>query len=264
MLSFIFHLGVIFITLFLPESSPGTGRFQGVVYEVDLVEMPAGGRQGLKGPKPPASSKEKIKVKKATKAKKVTTPKPKEKPVVIAKRTVKEKTPAKKKKTVSPTQLIDEAVSKIEKQVKSETKEREHIDEAISKLESKFAKEQAAGEGREDSKTTTGRYGSPIGSAGAGIAFYQMEVEMWIKQNWAYPVSLQRPKNLEAVVVLIVKRNGSIVKTNFKRRSSDRVFDQSVSKAIERSDPLPPFPEGYVKSHEEIEITFNLKELENN
>ena len=79
--------------------------------------------------------KEKTKVKTAAKAKKVTTPKPKEKPVVIAKRTVKEKTPAKKKKTVSPTQLIDDAVSKIEKQVKSETKERAHIDEAISKLE---------------------------------------------------------------------------------------------------------------------------------
>ena len=166
-LSFIFHIGVISVTLFMPESSPGTGRFQGVVYEVDLVEMPAGGRQGLKGPKPPASSKEKTKVKKATKAKKVTIPKPKEKPVVIAKRTVKEKTPAKKKKAVSPTQLIDDAVSKIEKQVKSETKERAHIDEAISKLEGKYAKEQAAGVSSGDSKTTKGRYGSPMGSAGA-------------------------------------------------------------------------------------------------
>ncbi len=264
-LSFIFHVGIISVTLFLPESMPGTGRFQGIIYEVDLVEMPVKGGQGLQGKTPAIGRAEKAVVKKATKAKKVTSPKQKEKPVVIAKRTVKEKTPAKKKQAVSPTQLIDEAVSKIEKQVKSETKERGHIDEAISKLENRLAGEQVAGENRGDSKTAMGRPGSPWGSIGTGIPIriYQMEVEFWIKSHWAYPVALQRSKDLEAVVVLMVKRDGSIVKTNFKKRSSDKIFDQSVSKAIERSDPLPPFPEGYVKSHDEIEITFNLKELEN-
>jgi colicin import membrane protein len=60
----------------------------------------------------------------------------------------------------------------------------------------------------------------------------------------------------------MVKRDGSILKTEIKKRSSDDMFDQSVIKAIERSDPLPPFPEGYRKSYDEIEINFNLKELE--
>jgi colicin import membrane protein len=263
-LSFIFHVGIISVTLFLPESIPGAGRFQGMVYEVDLVEMPAKGGQNL-GKKPTASGrKEKTVVKKATKAKKVTIPKKKEKPVVIAKRKVKKKTPPQKKEAVSSAQLIDQAVSKIEKQVKSETKERSHIDEAISKLEKRLAGEQDAGEGRGDSQTAMGRSGSSRGSGtGIPIRMYQMEVEFWIKSNWAYPVALQRSKDLEAVVVLMVKRDGSIVKTNFKKRSSDKIFDQSVSKAIERSDPLPPFPEGLIISHDEIEITFNLKELEN-
>ena len=40
------------------------------------------------------------------------------------------------------------------------------------------------------------------------------------------------------------------------------MFDESVMRAIERSDPLPPFPEGFLKSFEEIEINFNLRELE--
>jgi colicin import membrane protein len=263
-LSFIFHVGIISATLFLPESIPGAGRFQGIVYEVDLVEMPAKGGQSLGKTPPTAGRTEKTVVKKATKAKKVTIPKKKAKPVKIAKRTVKEKTPTKKKQAVSPTQLIDEAVAKIEKQVKSETKERSHIDEAITKLENRLAGEQVAGGERGDSQTATGRRGSPMGSgAGIPIRMYQMEVEFWIKSNWAYPVALQRSKDLEAVVVLMVKRDGSIVKTNFKKRSSDKIFDQSVSKAIERSDPLPPFPEGLIISHDEIEITFNLKELEN-
>jgi colicin import membrane protein len=52
------------------------------------------------------------------------------------------------------------------------------------------------------------------------------------------------------------------LKSRFKTRSSFPLFDQSVLRAVERSDPLPPFPEGYMKTSEEIEINFNLKELE--
>lgn len=260
LLSIIFHLGIFFVILLLPQSMPGAGRFQGIVYEVDLVEMPARAGQGLQGTTPTTGRKKKTVPKDATKTKRVTSLKKKEKPVVIAKRTVKKKKPPPKKKAVSSTKLIEKAISKIEQQVQSETKERAHIDEAISKLEDKVAGEVQGGSGE-----PTGRPGSPMGTVGNGISIrmYQMEVEIRIKSNWAYPVALQRSKNLEAVVVLRVKRDGAITKTHFKNRSSDRMFDQSVSKAIERSNPLPPFPEGYLKSHEEIEITFNLNELDN-
>ena len=262
LLSVAFHVGVFSLTLFVPESMPGAGRFKGVVYEVDLVEMPAKGGQKSKSTTRAKPKQGKAVLKEATKAKRVTSPKKKEKPVVIAKRTVKEPQPPKKEKTVSPTKMIDEAISKIEKRVKSESKESSHIEEAISKLESKIG----AGVDESDSDGQDERPGNPLGSAGTGITLriYQMEVETWIKSHWAYPVAVERPKSLEAVVVVMVKRDGSIIKTHFKRRSSDNIFDQSVSKAIERSDPLPPFPEGYLKSHEEIEITFNLKELDNN
>lgn len=260
LLSIIFHVGIFFVTLLLPQSMPGAGRFQGIVYEVDLVEMPAGTGQRLKGTTPATAEKEKSPLKEAEKAKRVSIPKKKEKPVVIAKQTVKKKKPPAKKKAESTKDLIEKAISKIEKKVQSDTKERTHIDKAISKLEDKVA-----GEGQEGEGEATGRPGSPGGTIGNGIhlRMYQMEVEIWIKSNWAYPVALQRPKNLEAIVVLRVKRDGSITRTDFKKRSSDTIFDQSVTKAIERSDPLPPLPEGYVKSYEELEITFNLKELEN-
>jgi colicin import membrane protein len=89
-----------------------------------------------------------------------------------------------------------------------------------------------------------------------------MEVEEWVKSNWSFPVALEREKDLEATVLLLVKRDGTIAKTRFLKRSSNSIFDESVARAIKRSDPLPPFPEGYKKSQDEIEITFNLKELE--
>jgi colicin import membrane protein len=92
-----------------------------------------------------------------------------------------------------------------------------------------------------------------------------MEVENRIKDNWSYPVALLSPgsnKDLEAIVVVRVRNNGTILKSWFKSQSSNIMFNQSVLKAIERSDPLPQFPEGYRKTYDEIEINFNLRDLE--
>jgi colicin import membrane protein len=91
---------------------------------------------------------------------------------------------------------------------------------------------------------------------------YQAEVEDKIKSNWSYPVALQSREDLEAIVVVMVKGDGTILKTEMKKGSSDPIFDESVLRAVKRSDPLPPFPEGYRKSYDEIEIKFNLKDLQ--
>ena len=91
-----------------------------------------------------------------------------------------------------------------------------------------------------------------------------MEVEGWIKGNWSYPVAIHNKKGLEAIVIVKAKKDGTILKSWFQKRANDAIFDQSVLKAIERSNPLPPFPEGYRKSSDEFEIHFNLKELEGN
>ena len=146
-------------------------------------------------------------------------------------------------------------MAKIEKEVKHEEKHDKMLNQAIERIKNKVD-EEPEGEGR----------GGPAGPvAGITIQIYRMEVETRIKDNWAYPVALSDPKsleNLEAVVVLTVKRDGSIIKSEFKKRSGNPIFDESVLKAIERSEPLPPFPEGFLKSYEEIEINFNLKELQ--
>ena len=246
-LSIFLHLAVFAIILFVPEQIPA-GSFEGVVYEVNLVDMPAAGDLKVKGTSPAREEKGKAIAKRDTQARRIKTVKKEEKPVVLSKRTIKKKTSPKKKPKVSPSQLIDRAISRVERKVKSE--EKTHIDKAISELEGKVSHRRGSG---------------LIGGQAAGgisIQIYQAEVEGWIKSNWSYPVALQSMKDLEAVVVILVKRDGTILKTDIKRRSSNRIFDQSVMKAIERSDPLPPFPEGYRKSNEEIEISFNLKDLE--
>jgi colicin import membrane protein len=246
-LSVVFHMAIFSVVFFVPEAMP-TRRFEGVVYSVNLVEMPAGADLKPKGTRTRTAQKGTSVARKGSRAKRIKPREKKKKPVVIAKRTVQTKTPAIEKPKVSSSELIDRAVSKIEKKVKSE--EETHVERAISKLEGELSTPKGPGL----------KAGTSVG--GIPIQFYQMEVENRIKGNWSYPVALLSKEDLEAIVVVMVKRDGTIMKTEMKKGSSDRIFDESVLRAINRSDPLPPFPEGYRKSYDEIEIKFNLKDLQ--
>lgn len=249
-LSIVFHLAIFSVFLFVPESLPSRA-IEGVIYEVNLVEMPAGEGSKPQGTTTVKEKKSKTIIKRDVQAKRIQEIKKKEKkPLVIAKRTVQKETTPVKKPKISPSKFIDKAISKIKKQVKSEDKA--HIARAISELEGRA-------KGRYASGSRSG-----LANVGISIRIYQIEVENRIKSNWSYPVAIENKKNLEAIVVVKVKRDGTIMDTRFIKRSSSAMFDQSAIKAIERSEPLPPFPEGYIRRYDEIEINFNLKELEGN
>ena len=257
--SVLLHLAIFSTLLFVPESLPTTRRPYGaIVYQVDLVEMPTLGAAKPQGGSVTKARPTDAPVKIETKAKRIETTKKEEKPLVISKKTVEKPAAPIKEPEVAPSELIDKAISRIEKKVESEERSEQHVDRVISRLQSKVG----------DQK------GSPLGSpgpavggtavAGTAIQLYQMQVESWIKSNWAYPVAMDNARDLAAVVVLTVKSDGAILKTRFDKRSSSAIFDESVSKAIERSNPLPPFPESYSKLYDkdEIEINFNLKDLQ--
>ena len=250
-LSMLFHLALFSFVLFVSETNSGIRPMRGIVYEVNLVEMPGQGAGKARKPVVKKQGKAQSISKKDIKTRRIKPLKTKKKPLVIAKRTVAKKTRKVKKSKTSPSKLIEKAISRIERQVKTEDKN-SHVERAISKLE----KETEAGE--------VGGFGKAGGGLAGGMPMeiYRMEAEGWIKSNWAYPVAMDNAKDFEAVVVVMVKRDGAIMKTRFEKRSANALFDESVSKAIERSDPLPPFPEGYRKRYEEFVINFNLKDLE--
>jgi len=247
-----FHLAIFSMILFFPGYT-STRMIAGPVYEVELVELPSEGKfmdraeaQPMVGEKKlPSSGKE-------VPARRIDKPAEEGKPVVIAKRTI----PTEKKETKEPekssSKLIDQALSKIERKKEEEPK-KDPIKEAIAQLQAQIKRE-----------TRNGPGGSGVES-GITIRMYRLKVEERIKSNWSYPTALRGNKgnkDLETVVLLKVKKDGSILETSFSKKSADFIFDQSVMKAIERSNPLPPFPEGYMRSHEEIEINFNLRDLE--
>jgi colicin import membrane protein len=268
--SILFHVVIFGAILFVPGSFP-TRAIRGVVYEVNLVELgqdraPKSGQGKLA---PSEKAKEKVPAsKKVEPVKRIAPPKQQEKALVIAKKTV-QKEALKKPPEVTPSKRIEEAVSKIEKKVAAEQKD--HLKKALSEIEKKVDSENRDQDSEAISRlqgrvSAPGREGS--GSAGGGVTgkimeIYIMQVTERIRQNWSYPATLasEQDKDLEAVFVLRVNNEGKILTSWFDKKSSNALFDQSVMKAIERADPLPPFPPSYHRSEEEFEITFNLREM---
>jgi colicin import membrane protein len=268
-ISLAFHIAVFSSILFIPESLPARRSFDGIVYEVNLVEMPGGGGVASESGGAP-SKRTQATVKKEEAVKKVPeapakripeAPKREEKPVVIAKKTLDKPAPAAEKPKVAPSELIDKAISKIESNVKSE----QHLDRALARLESSTVEtKEEAGPSSDGGPVGGGPgYGGGI-PGGTAIQIYQMQVESLIKSNWHYPVAMDNQKEREAIVLLVVKRDGTIMSSRFDKRSQNVLFDESVIKAVERSNPLPPFPESLRRSHEELGIRFNLRDLERN
>jgi len=259
-LSLFLHVGVLSLLLVAPDPF-STRKISGPVYEVNLVTLPAAKPKAAVKTVQPKNDTTKLPAStKAVAAKRISTPPKPEKPVSIAKRTVErkkpvpEKPPEPKKPKVSPSKLIDQAVAKIKRNVNTEKKVDQHLDKAISNIQNQVNKGETAGAG-----------GPPM--EGIAIRIYQMEVEERVKSNWQYPVALTSPskrKDLVATVVVRVQRDGTILKSWFNDRSSNAIYDASVMKAVERSNPLPPFPEGYNRNQDEVEIRFDLSELEDN
>ncbi|SFM75098.1 energy transducer TonB [Thermodesulforhabdus norvegica] len=96
------------------------------------------------------------------------------------------------------------------------------------------------------------------GDAEYGLArrLYYSEVWRAIQKQWALPVEFLGRGDLEAVIVIKVRRDGKILSMRFEKKSGNSLFDDSAWKAVKKADPLPPFPRIYSPPAEEIGIRF--------
>jgi colicin import membrane protein len=150
-----------------------------------------------------------------------------------------------------PSAMISDAVTRIQREVEEKKKEESVIGDAITRLNADNTGQGGEKQGR------TGGVGTSIRDR-----LYEIHVRDHISRNWTYPAALDAVSgNLEAEVVVQVSSKGSIIDYRLSRNSSNQLFDQSVLKAVERSDPLPPLPEGYGKKREVIVLNFSLRDL---
>jgi colicin import membrane protein len=262
-ISIILHLSVFSAVLLLPGIIPSKND-DNVVYEVDLVEMPSA---GIQTQAPSASNSEAPAEKPDTTAKRINSNEEKKVPIQVI--PVKKKNVIIKKEEQPSSKVVEDAISKLKKKVKPE--DINHLDNAISKLEKKTkSEENHLGQAMSQLQNKAGGGASKSESSGTGaidslaMTIYKQSVKSHIQDNWTYPVAMQNRKDLEVTVSLKIREDGNIMKYEFVKKSGDSNFDQSVLKAIEKSNPIPSFPEGYVKTYDDFEFKFSLKELLDN
>jgi colicin import membrane protein len=271
-LSFCFHLVIFSTFLFAPQKKIRFPSMEERVYHVELVGPPPGVESGVKGKGSANIAKrgEKPHIVK-TKTRRIAIKK-KKTVSVLAKRVSSKPIARERKKDFSASELVDRAVSKIEKKVQE--KKTDDLEKALSQIERKV-KNDKTGQSEKILDTpeegikgfSQGGKGGIFGVSsgiGKGIQLYQMKIEDAIKKNWSYPVALiniKSKKAPEAIIIVTVRNDGKILKAWFRKKSNNPLFDDSVLKAVERSDPLPEFPPGYLKRYDEVEINFSLKDL---
>ena len=81
---------------------------------------------------------------------------------------------------------------------------------------------------------------------------------------WVLPAMRQWESSLETVVVLTIRRDGSVIKSFVERKSKDPFFDQFVLKTIAQASPFPPFPRLLSENTIEIGLRFRPGELKVN
>lgn len=180
-----------------------------------------------------------------------------------------------KKKTFRSSQVIKRAIKRIEK--KTEKSRPQTVTDAIDKLkdtvetpeetvETPSPVDRAIAQLKDQVESGAG---SPSGRGGGGrpgllnrkvleqIDLYKLEIAYHIEKKWAFSEHLTGDRtDLEAVLVIKIMPNGEIHDIWFEKKSGNSYFDDSVYKAIKKSNPLPPLPKGYQRPFYNLGLVF--------
>lgn len=130
----------------------------------------------------------------------------------------------------------------------------ESIKDAITRVRERVAKEIARKGAskpvaRPDSAPKVGRVGkgpSTGGVPGTISDIYRAQLTYQIEKNWAFAEHLGDVRgNLVTVIVVNILPSGHIKDVWFKERSGNSYLDDSAYRAVMKSNPLPPLPQGY-------------------
>ena len=123
---------------------------------------------------------------------------------------------------------------------------------------------------REDKKPRSGRSG-PVGTpsgrpGGSGLTsaqerdrvrIYQAEIAYQVQKNWAFSEQLAGGRtDIEAALGIKIMSDGEITDIWFDQRSGNRHLDESAYRAIVKSNPLPPLPQGLFGSQYTVGLRF--------
>jgi len=245
LLSFMGHLIFCILFIVLPKISFQNDRPSSYI-NVQLVSLDVAMPSSAPTPEQKAPSPEAAAVQPEAskpKADVSTASKPKE-AVSLAPREP-EKKQSMKKRTFKPERLMQSALENVEKRV--EESKADPRQQALDRIRAELNEKEAREAGAESAATAVGTSGlSRRGQPTSDIErIYLAEVAVNIQRNWAFSDQLAGgDTGLYNEVVIEILRSGEIKDIWFDRRSGNSYFDDSTYKAILKSNPLPPIPEG--------------------
>jgi colicin import membrane protein len=248
-LGHLLFLGMLYVA---PSSFDRPFRAGPRAINVDLVSLPAPGppQPAAKATAPPPAPEPKPKV---AKPEPVAVPKPpppvtkeqisvapqKKKPKVV--KSLKKKTLPKKKaqtKVVRPTPPAPK---------KEEPQRAQKVNSAIDAMRKKVA-------GQEKARAAAGGGGTETGGGVMDrIQNYKVDVGLNIGQNFAFPQQLARSsQNLATLITFRVLPSGEIIDVKLYKSSGNRQLDEAAYRAVLKSSPVSPHPEGIAKPYIEV------------
>lgn len=147
--------------------------------------------------------------------------------------------------------------------VKKEEDSSREIEKAISALREK---EGSIPQAKPDAKPTVNtsaaaRGNMPQTQPSSRLNEYAGFIQLRIHGNWTLPSALWPKNNVETIIEVKILSNGAVERLNFEKRSGNSYFDDSAMKAVQKSMPFPPFPQGMMDHYVEIGIRFPSSEL---
>jgi len=171
-------------------------------------------------------------------------------------------------------EALDKAkLSQMVQRIKAKAEAGQAAKDAVSKLADSLKTHTPGPTPGPSEKTTTAQTGSTTktggvsGPKGTGIEpdFYMKQylsaVYQKIHDHWVLPDLQNWDNALEAVLIIIIRKDGFVTDSFFERKSDNIYFNQFVLKALKEASPLPPFPDQLDKSTLEIGLRFKPGEL---
>jgi colicin import membrane protein len=163
-----------------------------------------------------------------------------------------------KKKTFKPSRVVESALTRIEKNVEAE--QANAVQAAIDRLRSKVQDQPGPKAPRATAEKQIGVPGKiKIDSKEVVeiIDIYRVEIAFQIQKNWAFSQSLAGGgKDLSAEIVFRVMPDGEIRDIWFDKRSGNAYLDESARRAIMKTNPVSPHPEGLAKPFIPVGLRF--------
>jgi colicin import membrane protein len=131
-----------------------------------------------------------------------------------------------------------------------------------------------AGRAGEAAGTAAGTAAGAAGGGGTGTAaggdsaqiglarrLYYAEVWNIIRREWSLDTTRLKGQHLEAVIIVVIRRDGKVLSYRFEKKSGNALLDESAERAVRKADTLPPFPKIYSPPQEELGIRFRPEDL---